>query len=485
MKTTFEGDLLLKIDRDDALPLHLQLQREMRAAIRSGRLEAGSPLPSTRAFASTLGVSRGVVVEAYEQLTAEGYLSTHVGSGTRIAAVHVGATGSVSAPLAKAWPRFDFRPGMPDLDAFPKRAWLSCMRRALATAPRDALGYPHPEGPHPTREVLAAYLARSRATVGGAENMVLCNGFTQGIDLIARMLKERKVRSVAIEDPGYDGLVRLFESLGIAAPRIPVDERGLLVDRLARTAATAVVVTPAHQFPTGAGMAPERRAELLRWAVSRNALIVEDDYDAEFRYDREPVGALQGLAPEHVIYVGTTSKTLSPALRLGWLLAPTHVVKDLARLKRRADRGSPTLEQLALAEFIDTGQLDRQLKKMRVIYRSRRDTLIDALEVHLPRSSIHGVAAGLHMMLSLPVECNERDLIRAADEESIRIFGVGPYHADPDAKHPALVLGYGGLKDALIVEGATRIAELVGRQLSDKPTSRRPTPPRRPSIRSR
>ena len=403
-------------------------------------------------------------MEAYEQLTVEGYLTTLVGSGTRVAAV--GAFSHRDSTLAseKPWPRFDFRPGMPDLDFFPRREWLACMRRALTSASRASLGYPNPFGPPSTRDALARYLARSRATVGDLQSVVLCNGFTQGIDLVARLLRERGIGSVAIEDPGFGGLVQLFRSLGIATPRIAVDERGLIVERLDRSAATAVVVTPAHQFPSGAAMAPERRAELLAWARSKEALIIEDDYDAEFRYDRAPIGALQGLAPNHVIYIGTTSKTLSPALRLGWLLTPPALAPDLALIKSRADRGSPTLEQLALADFIGAGEMDRHLKKMRGIYRSRRDAVIAAIHAHLPESNVHGVAAGLHMMVTIPSHCDERTLVSSARNESIRIWGVSPYHSRPAGKHPALVMGYGGLQDSSIAEGVWRLAQLVAKQ---------------------
>ena len=353
---------------------------------------------------------------------------------------------------------------MPELTAFPKDQWLRCVRRTLASASREALGYPDPLGAQATRAELAAYLGRSRATSGGADRVVMCNGFTQGIDLVARLLRERKVKSVAVEDPGFGGLVQLFQSMGMATPRIPVDARGLMVERLAESAATAVVVTPAHQFPTGSAMTPDRRGALLAWAAHRDALIVEDDYDAEFRYDREPVGALQGLAPDHVIYIGTTSKTLSPALRLGWLLAPRGVVSDLARLKRTADRGSPTLDQIAFGEFIATGQLERHLRKMRAMYRTRRDALIDALRLHLPTCSVHGVAAGLHMMVTLPEGIDERELVAQARNHDMRVWGVHPYHADARAKRPALLLGYGGLQDSKVDEGARLLALLVREQ---------------------
>jgi GntR family transcriptional regulator / MocR family aminotransferase len=461
MKTAFEADILLAVDRASGVSLRLQLEREMRAAIRSGRLPPGLALPSSRSFASTLGVSRGVVVGTYEQLIAEGYLVSQLGSGTTVAAVRTGSAKASAAPPPRVSPRFDFLPGMPDLGAFPTKEWLSCARRAVTLASKSSMGYPDAGGPRSTREELANFLARSRATAGGPENLVLCSGFTQGIDLVARLLAARQVKSVAIEDPGLGGVAHLFRSLRIKTPRIPVDERGMVVERLARSAATAVVVTPAHQYPTGAGMAPERRAALLEWAFSRNALIIEDDYDAEFRYDRQPIGALQGLAPDHVIYIGSASKTLSPALRIGWTLAPSFLVQQLSEIKQRADRGSPTFDLLALGDFIGAGHLDRHLKKMRSVYGLRRDALITALAERLPGCSVHGVAAGLHLMVSLPLDVDERALVAAAREASIEVLGVYPFHARPEGKSPALLMGYGGIETNLISEGIERLAGLV------------------------
>ena len=461
MKTTSGAELLVRIDRESPVALHLQLEMQLRAAVQTGSLAAGSPLPSTRSLAADLALSRGVVVEAYEQLGAEGYFASRSGSGTRVAAVRAAAPQPLVDESVRPWPRYDFRPGMPDLALFPRAAWLASLRRALLSASRASFGYPDPRGPLATRTALAAHLGRSRATVGQADRIVLCSGFTQGIDLVARLLQARGVRSVAIEDPGFGGLVRLFSTLGIATPRVPVDKRGLVIERLERTAATAVIVTPAHQFPCGSGMAPERRAALLAWAARRDALVVEDDYDAEFRYDREPLGALQGLAPDRVVYIGTTSKTLSPALRLGWLLAPAGLAAELASIKRRADRGSPTIEQLALADFLTSGQMDRHLRKMRSSYRLRRDALVAALREHLPRLHVEGVAAGLHLMVNLPPGTDERALIIAAREQSIRVFGAFAYRARPRRAPPALVMGYGSLHEHLIADGVQRLARLI------------------------
>jgi GntR family transcriptional regulator/MocR family aminotransferase len=461
VKTSFEVDLLLPIDREGDVPLHVQLEQQLRAAVRGGRLPAGAMLPPTRLLAADLGVSRGVVVEAYEQLTAEGFFQSRAGSGTRVATID---NEPVPTPLTDDGarpPRYDFRPGMPDLAAFPRRAWLASLRRALMSSSRLTLGYPHPQGALAARAALADYLARSRATVASPERVVMCSGYTQGIDLVARLLRERGLHRVAIEDPGFDGVRRAFRAVGITTLPVPVDGQGLCVEQLACTDAEAVVVTPAHQFPSGVGLSAPRRAALLAWAARRNALIVEDDYDAEYRYDRDPLACLQGLAPERVIYIGTTSKTLSPALRLGWMLAPQHLVSDLARIKRHADRGSPTLDQLALADFLVTGELDRHLRRMRTVYRKRRDALVAALQAELPGVRVDGVSAGLHLMVKLPADVDEQWLIAQAKAQSIALFGAHPYFAQPQGEAPALVMGYGGLQESLIADGVQRLARLI------------------------
>jgi GntR family transcriptional regulator/MocR family aminotransferase len=473
VKTTLSAEILIPIDRDSDVPLHVQLERQLRNAVQTGRLPAHSSLPSTRSLAADLGLSRGVVVEAYEQLTAEGYFASAGGSGTRVATIRAEVLSEGIQEKTRTPPRYDFRPGTPDVAAFPRRTWFACLRRAYNASGSDAFRYPDPKGPLVTRMALASYLSRSRATVGQADRVVLCNGFAQGIDLVARLLKQRGVPSVAIEDPGFGDLVRLFRGLGIATERLPIDDRGPMVECLNKTTAMAVVVTPAHQYPTGAGMTADRRAALLTWAEQRKALIVEDDYDAEYRYDREPLGALQGLAPDRVIYIGTGSKTLSPALRLGWLLAPQPFAAELAMLKLAADGGSPTIELLALAEFLSSGEMDRHLRKMRQVYRYRRDLLTAALAEHLPQLRVEGVAAGLHLMLKLPPGVDEKSLLRAAQEQSIYVFGVSTYRALARDDEPAIILGYGCVDESLIEEGVRRLAQLIMREAGEKNSSRR------------
>ena len=484
MKSSSPAEILLNVRHDAPVALHLQLERELRAAIRQGRLVADATMPSTRVLAAELGVSRGVVVEAYEQLVAEGYLVAAAGSGTRVAALQPEALRPATSERAGRHVSYDFQPGVPDVASFPRRAWFACLRRGFQAAGSGALRYPNPRGPLVTRAALAAYLGRSRATVGQADRMVLAHGFTQSIDLTARLLKARGVREVAIEEPGPGALDRLFEGLGITPHPVPVDEHGLVVAQLVRTRAQAVVVTPGHQYPTGASLVAERRTALLAWARERDALIVEDDYDSEFRYDREPLGALQGLDPQRVIYIGTASKMLSPAFRLGWILAPGACVEELALLKDHADRGSPTIDQLALAEFLNSGEMDRHLRRMRPIYRRRRDALAAALAEFLPGSRVRGVSAGLHLMVDLPPGIDEQRLQRAALEHSIRLFVAGSYRAQPRADQPAMVLGYGCIEESRIRDGVARIAQLVAASSTTHPPLHQPAGSRRYSAAS-
>jgi len=458
------SELFLRLDKRDALGLRANLERELRVAIQSGRLGTGAALPSTRALASDLGISRGVVVEAYEQLLAEGYLRAQQGSGTRVAARQQQRplrADETSAPLIQF--RFDFRPGLPDLSLFPRRAWLASTWRAMTEAPDAAFDYPDPRGAEEARVAVAAYLNRARATVAHPDRMLFSNGSAQGITLVCRALFDRGVRSLAVEDPGHADQCTDIRAAGLRTPRIPVDEQGIRVDRLRRSDARAVLVTPAHQYPTGAVLSADRRAELLEWAAERDAIVIEDDYDAEYRYDREPIGALQGLAPERVVYVGSASKMLSPALRLGWLVLPAHLADAVARAKLQIDRGSPVPEQLAFADFINHGELDRHLRRTRPIYRRRRDALVAALARHLPKLRIHGVAAGLHLLVELRKGMDEAAIVEAARKESIRVYGAAPYRAKPHSGPPALVLGYGGLEENNIGDGVAHLARVLSR----------------------
>ncbi|HEU4369532.1 MAG TPA: PLP-dependent aminotransferase family protein [Methylomirabilota bacterium] len=443
--------------------MRTQFERELRDAIRTGRLRPGTLLPSSRSLAADLGLSRGVVVEAYEQLHAEGYLAARHGSATRVAARESNV--EPAAPVEPAPPpmRYDFRPGVPDAGMFPRRTWLLSLRRVLTSAPGTAFGYPDPSGAAPLRRALAAYLNRVRGTAARADRVVLCTGFAQGLRLVCQALRARGVARVVVEDPSHAVHRATMQALGLTVLPIPVDRGGLCAEHLRSIDAGAVFVTPAHQFPTGAVLAPERRTALLDWAAARQAVVIEDDYDAEYRYDREPIGALQGLVPERVAYAGSVSKTLAPALRLGWLVLPADLVAEVTRIKRREDLGSPALDQLAYADFLDRGELDRHLRRTRLHYRRRRDILVAALRRHAPGLRLHGVAAGLHLLVELDPAMDERRVSQAAAKLSVGVYGVRAHRARHPGP-PALLLGYGNLSNAAIVEGVKRLGSVLAPQ---------------------
>jgi GntR family transcriptional regulator/MocR family aminotransferase len=460
-KAIQRGELLLSLRRGAGTPVRLQLERALRAAIQAGRLQPGSPLPSTRVLASDLVLSRALVVEAYEQLRAEGYVYSQPGSATIVAARPAHRAPASSEFDVASVPRFDFRPGRPDPSLFPRRAWLSALRRVLATAPAADLDYPDPRGGASARIALASYLNRSRATAAHPDRILLCTGFAQGMRLLCETLRAGGVRRIAVEDPGHAFESADVRASGVEITGVPVDDRGICVERLTKFEAGAVLVTPAHQYPTGVVLAPERRIALLAWADRTGGFVVEDDYDGEYRYDREPLGALQGLAPERVIYIGSASKILAPALRVGWVLAPESLIGSLSRFKLEADRGSAALDQLALAEFIDSGDLDRHLRRTRLIYRHRRELLAATLRTCLPDQRVQGVAAGLHLILELPEEMDEAAVVAEAGRRSVGIYGVRAYRSDPGSGPSALLLGFCRISEADLAEGVKRLAEVL------------------------
>ena len=442
-------ELLIELRRSEGLSLRTQIERELREAVRSGRLRAGTALPSTRALARQLAVSRGVVVEAYAQLAAEGYLSARQGAPTRVAAVASRARQSRGdRPVAESAPRYDLRPSVPDLGAFPRAAWLAAERRALGSLPHAALDYPDMRGAAELRSALATYLGRARGLVAAPERVLVTTGTLQSIGLLARVLLARGIDRIAIEEPGFHIHRALLRRCGLTTVPVPVDQDGIQMERLERSGAGAVLVTPAHQMPLGSVMAPERRAGLLSWAQHAGALVVEDDYDGEFRYDREPVGALQGLAPERVAYLGSASKALAPALRIGWMVLPSGLDDELAEEKGWADGGSPLLGQLALADLIERGELDRHLRRVRPRYRRRRDLLVEALRELFPGVRVLGVAAGLHVAVQAPGLVDEKALVARAARRGVALYAFRDRSREPHAS--TLLLGYANLPEPAI-----------------------------------
>lgn len=460
-------ELLVELDRTIRRTLRAQLEDGLREAVRSGRLPARARLPATRALASDLGVSRRLVVDAYAQLLAEGYLIARRGAGTFVADSASAVAAPAVEPESRA-PTFDFFPGYPDLASFPRRAWMRVLRETLREAPDRDFGYPDPRGAPELRRALADHLRRVRGVVADPQSIVVCSGAAQGFVLLARALAGARI---AVEDPGLPHRV-VLAAHGARLVPLAVDEHGARVGELAATGGAAgtpsgrahpegpvdvVVVTPAHQSPTGVALAPARRAALLDWAGTAGRVVIEDDYDAEYRYDRPPLAALQGLAPDRVVYMGTVSKTLAPALRLGWLALPPRLIDPVIEQKRLADHGSPTLDQLALARLLENGAYDRHLRQARRSYRARRDALVRAVSRHLPGARVTGLAAGLHAVVRLEREVDGIALLRAARRVSVGVYPLGFAYMEARPVHDGVVLGYANLAESAIEEGIRRL----------------------------
>jgi GntR family transcriptional regulator / MocR family aminotransferase len=443
-------------------PLRSQLERQLREGIRSGRLRTAARLPPSRELARELGVSRGVVVDAYSQLVAEGYLVARRGSGTEVAGSPA-AQPAVNASVQRRSPaiRHPLQSGLPDVSCFPRREWQAATAAALRELPDPWLTYGRPRGFSRLRVALADYLGRARATVATPREMIICAGLSHGLTLIWHALRERGARRIAVEDPAWPGQPNSVSLAGLEPVPIPVDANGLVVAELERADVDAVIVTPAHQYPLGVVLSPERRGALIEWARRRNALIVEDDYDAEYRYDREPVAALQGLAPERVIYAGTASKTLAPALRLAWLMVPDHLTDEVTEQHRLTFASPSIVEQAALATMLERGQLERHLRQMRRRYRPRRDALVSALAAELPEARVGGAAAGLHLVVWLPEEADEAAIAKRARERGVAIHTLQQDSAAVAPVPPALLLGYAPLTESALRRAARELALAV------------------------
>lgn len=450
-------DLPLTV-RPGALGTARDLAAQLREAVRGGRLPTNTRLPSSRRLAADLAVSRGVVVEAYEQLVAEGFLVSRQGSGTRVADVARPAdTEPAPAPTVDPAPRFDLRLGTPNLSRFPRRDWLAATRDVLAELPSRALGYPDFAGVPRFRRALADYLSRTRAAIPRPEQLVTVGGVADGLTLLTRALSGIRL---AIEDPTSPFQLPLLRSAGATLIPVPVDRQGMDIAALERTDANAVLLTPAHQYPTGVVLSPERRARLREWAVARDALVIEDDYDAEFRYDREPIGCLQGLMPGRGVLLGSVSKSLAPGLRLGWMVAPPRIAAAVADLRANTDLGSPVLDQYVVARLIETGGFDRHVRAMRLEYRRRRDALVSALGSYLPSARIAGISAGQHVYVELP-DMDEEAVVRRARELDVGVRGIGEFRVR--APGPSgLVLGFAGVTEERMEEAVLRLTRAVG-----------------------
>ncbi len=473
-------ELLLSVSRDGEGTLGAQIEEGLRQAIRTRAVKPGAAVPSTRDLARQLGVSRRVVVDAYGQLAAEGYLSLRQGARPRVSDAPAAANGHDPAPAPPPPPRFDFRPSVPDVSSFPRAAWLRATREALATMPDADLQYGDWIGLETLRQALADYLGRVRGVVADASRVVITSGYTQALTLLCHALATGGARRIAIEDPANPEQLLIARRAGLEPVPIAVDDDGLRVQEL--TDEDAVVLTPAHQHPTGAVLSGERRAALLAWLRDRDALAIEDDYDAEYRYDRAAIGALQGLEPDRVAYAGSASKTLAPALRLGWLVVPPPLLEAIRSEKYLADMGTERIGQQAFAHFLERGELDRHLRRMRGRYRARRDVLVQALADELPDATVKGIAAGLHVTVEIP-GVDERALAEEAARRRIRFNTMLDYR-DPAPPGPGtLMLGYGQLAEPAIRAGVRELAAAVTSARASTPPAAA-LPPHRPPRRS-
>lgn len=429
----------------------------VRAAIADGRLPVGSRLPATRVLAAELGISRGVVVAAYQRLVDEGRITAH-GSGGTVVTAPPPAPVARPAPPRKPPIHLNLSPGLPDLSAFPRAAWLRAERDVLAHATPSDLGYGDPRGAEPLRHELASWLGRTRGVRVDAADVVVVTGVAQALALLGQVLGAHGTHTVAVEDPGSRGTRDQLARWGLDPTPVPIDQRGLDVEALRRSGLEAVLVTPAHQFPTGVVLAPERRRALLDWAAA-GGLVLEDDYDAEHRYDRPPVGTLQGLAPDRVAYTGSASKTLAPALRVGWLIPPPELREEVVAAKHAADLASPTLPQLVLAALLASGELERHLRFTRSRQRARRNAMLEALHEHLPSARVHGVAAGLHLLITLPEGVDDAALADRAREAGVLVQPLSAHRQGYGP--PGLILGYAAHPPDRIREAVHHLAQVI------------------------
>ncbi|MFE7634800.1 PLP-dependent aminotransferase family protein [Kitasatospora sp. NPDC057518] len=490
------GADFLQLDTTEAPPGGLTdwLARRLREAVADGRLPVGARLPAGRVLAAELGVSRGVVTDAYRRLAEEGQVAGRGRGGTVVVAATAVPDPAVVVPgevpaarqprqapalfrddpdpevferLRGAPARIDLTPGVPDLAAFPRAAWLRAERAVLDGLAASDLGYGDVRGTPALRRAVAHWLARNRGIRADPDEVLIVAGTAQALALLGRALGRAGIDEVAVEDPGSVGVRQHLAHWLAATPPVPVDAEGVRVDALRATGAPAVLLTPAHQFPTGVVLGGERRRELLRWAAE-GGLVIEDDYDAEHRYDRPPVPALRAVLPDRVCYAGSVSKLLAPALRTGWLLVPDRLRDAVLEAKRFADLGNPVLPQLVLARLMESGDLDRHLRVLRRRHRRRRDAMIDAIRTHLPGATVHGAAAGLHLMLTLPEGCGRTDtgLAAAALAEGVKVQPLS-WHARLPYP-PGLVLGYAAGSVSEIAEGVGVLGRLVRGEASPR-----------------
>jgi len=454
-------DLLIRLERRPGARVGRQLEEQLRAAIRSGAIAGGTELPSTRALAEDLAVSRGVVVRAYAQLAGEGYIHLRQGANPRVRGLAPVETLRPVGPELSGGPkvRYDLRAHLPELGAFPRQAWLRSVRDSLGRASNSDLAYLDPQGLPALRRELASYLGRARGVVPDPRRIVVTAGATHALHLIASVLARGGSTQMGFENPSHTALHSVAQLAGQTPVGVPVDSEGIVVDRIRDVG--AVVASPAHQFPMGVAMSADRRTELIDWSRRTSGLVIEDDYDAEFRYDRPPIGALQGLGPEHVAYIGSTGKTLAPAMRIGWAVLPPGLVEPVAEELAGNLLHISGIDQLAFADFLRRGEFDRHLRRMRALYRSRRDAVVEGLRFHLPKLCVRGIAAGLHVVVELPSAALEEDVCAQARAAGVLVESISQ-HALPCYDGPSgILLGYGSVPEPTLPAALAQLAAAI------------------------
>jgi len=445
------------------------LEDAVRTAIRDGRLATGTRLPASRSLARDLGIARNSVAEAYSRLVAEGWLEARVGSGTSVAdRTFVPTVGA--QPSAERTFRLDLRGGVPDVSGIPRIAWAAAVRTALAAAPATALGYQDLRGVESARVALAGYLARARGVWVTPDDVVIAPGFGGVLRLVARALVTRGARRIAVEEYGHALHREVLLDAGLQTVPLPVDDEGAAVDLLDDLDTNAVLLTPAHQFPTGVALSAARRTSVVRWAERTGAIVIEDDYDGEFRFDRRAIGALQALAPQHVVYAGTASKALAPAIGLGWGVLPGELAAPVLEQRRLAGAATDAVTELVLAAFIDTGGYDRTVRASRLRYRARRELADEVLRERMPAARLTGMAAGLQSLLELPEGIAEAEVTARAADLGLHWEGLRAYRVESaelsDTHPPAMVLGFGAPPESRFAEAidvaVTAIARAQG-----------------------
>lgn len=462
----------LTVDRSQNTPMIRQVYEQIRLHILQGELRQGERLPSTRDLAENLRVSRNVILEAYDQLIAEGYMTSVQGSGTYVAAgaympkyspKMLSASGVMAnRETPKQKNLIDFRFGVPALDLFPSTKWGQLFHQVCASAPAALFGYGGPEGCPELRHTLARYLARSRGVSCEPGQLIITTGAIQGIFIAAHTLLNAQSQ-VVTEDPMNLNVRKIFSDRGAQVLPVPVDEQGIQTGLIPEGAKPRLIyITPSHQFPLGSTLSIQRRIELVEWARQADAYILEDNYDNEFRFEGTPVSSLQGLDPERVIYAGTFSKILCPALRIGYAVVPPGLIKAFSRLKNLLDHHSPTLDQMVLARFIEQGYFDRHIAKMKKVYRKRRDAIIRSLELHFPgKHSVSGHSTGLHMVVEMSGVAFTDDIMGQLEEAGVRVYPVEAYALKKGGSQNQIMLGYGNVNEEEIREGIRRINNVL------------------------